>query len=262
MKKVGLALGSGGARGFAHIGVINILEENKIPIDYVSGTSIGSVVAAYYALNLNVEGLKKVSLNFKSTDIWKTLIDLNNPKISLIKGKKLRKYWEQFFGNKRFKDTKIPLAIGATDATDGSRVVFTRGRILDAVIASSTLPGIFPPSKKGGKILIDGGIADGLPVDIVRELGADVVIGVDLYNFKKKKLASTNTLDIMERTYNILISKLSTYQEHEYKKNIVVLRPDTGNGVQLFAFDKVKQNIKIGELEAIKYLKKIKRLVK
>ena len=261
-KKVGLALGSGGARGFAHIGIINILEENKIPIDYVSGTSIGSVIAAYYALNLNLDNLKKVSLDFKTKDIWKTLIDLNNPNISLIKGKKLKKFWGQFFGNKTFRDTKIPLAIGATNLSDGSKVVFTKGKILDAVIASSTLPGIFPPSKIGNKFLIDGGIADGLPIDLVKKLGANVVIGVDLYSVNKSTIKSTNTFDTMQRTYNILLSKLSEYHEHEYKKNIVVLRPNTGQGVQLFAFDRVKQNIKIGEDEAKKHLMKIKRLVK
>ena len=228
----------------------------------MSGTSIGSFIAAYYALNLNLDELEKVSVNFSTKDIWKTLIDLNNPKESLIKGKKLRKFWGQFLGNKTFRDTKIPLAIGATDLSDGSRVTFTRGKLIDAVIASSTLPGIFPASKKGSKMLIDGGIADGLPIDIVKELGAQVIIGVDLFGVKKSRISSTNTLDTMQRTYNIFLSKLSAYQENEYKKNIVVLKPDTGKGVQLFAFDKAKQNIKIGETEAKKHLRQIKKLVK
>ena len=151
-KKVGLALGSGGARGFAHIGVIKVLEENNIPIDCIAGTSIGAVAAAYYALNLNITGLEEMSLGFKKSKIL-SWIDLNNPAVSLVKGKKLRKFLLELFGNKTFKDTMIPLSIGATALEDGKRVVFREGRIVDAIIASSSIPGIFPVVRHNEKHL-------------------------------------------------------------------------------------------------------------
>ena len=130
-KKIGLALGSGGARGYAHVGVIKVLQKNKIPIDYVAGTSIGSIVGGYFALNLNTKKLETVGLDFTAKDIWKKLIDLNNPKQSLIKGNKIRDFLKQFLGEKRFKDTKIPLAIGATDIETGKTIVFKKGKIID-----------------------------------------------------------------------------------------------------------------------------------
>ena len=221
-KKIGLALGSGGARGYAHLGVIKILQENNVPIDYISGTSIGAIVAGYYALNLDIKELEKVGVDFSAVDIWKKLIDLNNPKQSIIKGKKIRKFLEQFLGNKRFKDTKIPLTIGATDIETGKLVVFDKGKIIDAVIASSTLPGILPIYEYRKKYLIDGGVADGLPIDLVRKMGANVIIGVDLYNFELPKFKD----------------------------------------LQMFAFDKAKKFMKVGEEEAKKKLRKIKSMIR
>lgn len=261
-KKIGLALGSGGARGYAHVGVIKILQQNNIPIDYVAGTSIGAIVGGYYALNLNTDKLENIGLDFNAVDIWKKLIDLNNPKQSLIKGKKIRDFLKQFLGDNRFRDTKIPLAIGATDIENGKLLVFKKGKIIDAAIASSTLPGIFPAYEYKEKYLIDGGIADGLPVDLVRKMGADIIIGVDLYNSDLPKFKDASTMSVMERTYNLLISKLSLYQEHEHKNNTIVLRPKTGKGVQMFAFDKAKEFIKAGEKEATNNLEKIKRMIK
>jgi NTE family protein len=261
MRKIGLALGSGGARGYAHIGVIKILQKNNIPIDFIAGTSIGAIVGGYFALNLNTDKLEEIGLDLNAVDIWKKLVDLNNPKKSLIKGQKIRDFLKQFFGDKTFKDTKIPLAIGATDIEDGKLVVFKKGKIIDAAIASSTLPGIFPAYAYENKHLVDGGIADGLPIDLVRKMGADIIIGVDLYNSELPEFKDTSTLSVMERTYNILLSKLSIYQEHEYKNNIIVLRPKTGSGIQLFAFDKAKKFIEAGEKEAEKNLEKIKRMI-
>lgn len=260
-KKIGLALGSGGARGYAHVGVIKVLKENKIPIDFIAGTSIGSIVGGYYALNLNTEKLETVGLDFSAMDIWKKLIDLNNPKLSLIKGNKIREFLKQFLGEKKFKDTKIPLAIGATNIETGKLVVFNKGKIIDAAIASSTLPGIFPSYEYKSKYLIDGGIADGLPVDLVRKMGADIIIGVDLYNSDLPKFENPTAMSVMERTYNLLLSKLSLYQEHEYKNNTIVLRPKTGKGVQMFAFDKAKEFILAGEKEAKNNLSKIKKMI-
>ncbi|MBT3721385.1 patatin-like phospholipase family protein [archaeon] len=262
MKHVGLALGSGGARGYAHIGVIKILQKNKIPIDYVSGTSMGAVIGAFYALNLDVEKIEKVSLEFRKLDILKNLVDINKPHESLLKGKRIRKFLEKYFGDKTFDDTKIPLLIGATNLADGSQVIFNKGKIVDAVIASASIPGILPPFEYKNNLLIDGGVAEGLPVRLVKKMGAKIVIGVDLYSVPDSKVKNNQAFHVLERTYNLLLSKLSVYQESEYNGKIVVLRPDTGKGFQMFSFDKAEQNIKIGEEEAKKHLKEIKAMLK
>ncbi|MEK6916858.1 MAG: patatin-like phospholipase family protein [Nanoarchaeota archaeon] len=260
-KKVGLALSSGGARGFSHVGVIKVLKKHNIPIDYISGTSIGAMVAAYYALNLEVEGFEKEFKNFRKRDLLK-LIDLNNPRISLIKGEKVKIFLSKFFYGKNFKDTKIPLSIGATVLEDGSKKIFKTGKILDAVIASGAFPGVFPPVKYKGKTLIDGGLADATPVDLVNELGAEIIIAVDLFGFHRtNKKDFDNIWKVFGRVYEIAMSRLSTYTSKGYGDNIIVLKPKGGSRTDTFAIHKANQYIKIGEKEARKHIKKIKELI-
>ncbi len=262
MKKLGLALSSGGARGFAHIGVIKVLEDNKIPINCVSGTSMGAAIAAYYALNLEIRNLEKVLIDFRKRDMLK-LVDVNDPRVSIVKGKKVREFLKPFFGNKTFNDIKIPLAIGATALEDGSKVTFRKGKIIDAVMASGAFPGVFPPVKYRGKHLVDGGLADATPVDLVNKLGAEVIIAVDLFSLtKNKKRTYSKITDVLGRTYEIIMSKLADYKIKGYGKNIVVLQPETGPRIQTFAFYNAKKNIKAGEIEAKKHLKKIKKLLR
>jgi len=262
MKKLGLALSSGGARGFAHIGVIKVLVENKIPIHYIAGTSMGAFISAYFALNLEIKGLEKIALNFRKRDMLK-IIDVNDLRISLVKGEKGRQFLKNFLGNKTFKDIKIPLSIGATALEDGSKVVFSKGKLLDAVMASGAFPGVFPPVKYKGKHLVDGGLADATPVDLVRQLGANVIIAVDLFNLTRYKDRNYDSIkNVLGRTYEIIMYKIADYKEKEYGKNIVVLKPETGSRIQTFAFYNAKNNIRAGEIETKKHLKKIKRLLK
>ncbi len=260
-KKVGLALGSGGARGYAHIGVIKVLLENKIPIDYVSGASIGALIGSYYALNEEVKGIEEISLNLKKTDLIK-LIDLNDPRVSLVKGQNIRGFLKNIFKNKTFEDTKIPLRLVATSLETGKKVVFKSGDIIDAIMSSGAFPGVFPAVEYKGDYLVDGGLADGLPVDIVKEMGADVVVAVDLYGFDPFVMKKNNINQVLDRTYKLLISKLSDYKSKEYDKSVIILKPKIGKGFDTFAFDNAKEKIKTGEDEARKFIKQIKRLVK
>lgn len=262
MKKLGLALSSGGARGFAHIGVIKVLIDNKIPIEFVAGTSMGAAIAAYFALNLEIRNLERIFVNFRKRDMLK-VIDVNDPRISLVKGIKAKKFLKSIFGNKTFKDTKIPLVISATALEDGSKITFQKGKILDAIMASGAFPGVFPPVKYRNKHLVDGGLADATPVDLVKELGAEVIVAVDLFGLTRHKEMNYDTITkVLGRTYEIIMSKLADYKIKEYGKNIVVLEPETGKRIQTFAFYNAKKNIKAGEIEAKRHLKKIKRLLK
>lgn len=260
MKKLGLALSSGGARGMAHVGVIKVLEKNNIPISYIAGTSIGAVIAAYYALYLEINTLEKVANNLRKRDLVK-LIDLNDPRISLVKGKKVKKFLKRFFGNKKFKDTKIPLRVGATSLKDGSAVVFSKGKILDALMASGAFPGVFPPIKYKGKYLVDGGLTDGTPVQLVNNMGADVIVAVDLVTLDSQRRNYDSLFNVLSRTYEIVLSKLADYKEKEYGNNIVVLKPNLGTRMQTFAFNRAPKNIKIGEVDAQKQIRRIKKLM-
>lgn len=260
-KTVGLALSSGGARGFAHVGVIKVLEENNIPIDYIAGTSMGSIVAAYYAIFGSVDGLEKFGHNLKKKDLLKFL-DFNNPKKSIIKGKKVKKWLDDTFGDKKFKDTKIPLRIAATALEDGSQVIFEKGSIVQAVLASCSLPGFLPPLKYNGKHLVDGGLIDTTPVKLLNKWKPDLIIAVDLYKLSNMDFHSDSIMEILHRTQDIMMSRLSDYNEKEYEDHIVVIKPKAGKKTDVLAFYKADEKIKAGELAARKALPDIKKMLR
>jgi len=174
--KVGLALGSGSARGWAHIGVIRALAEAGIRVDYVAGTSIGALVGAVYASG-EIDTLEEVVLQLD----WKQIVyffDVILPKSGLIDGKKV----SIFIGNniKKISIEDLPFRAVSTDLNTGDEVAIRDGDIIEAVRASISVPGIFTPVKKKGTILVDGGLVNPVPVSVAREMGADFVIAVDL----------------------------------------------------------------------------------
>ena len=177
--KIGLALGSGSARGWAHIGVVHALAEAGIHIDYIAGTSIGSVVGAVYASG-NIDTLEKVVLQLD----WKQIVyffDVVLPKSGLIDGKKLSAFVRSYVdGIKNIEDLPIPLCAVSTNLATGDEVIIQSGDIIDAVRASISVPGIFTPVKKNGAFLVDGGLVNPVPVSVARQMGADFVIAVDL----------------------------------------------------------------------------------
>lgn len=179
-KKLGIALGSGSARGWSHIGVLNALEESGIKVDYVSGTSIGSVVGAVYLIG----DFKEFEKFARSID-WKSIvsfIDVTFPGSGLIPGKKVFKMLSEYYKDILIEDLPVPYCAVAADVLTGEEVRFSSGRVKDAVRASVAIPGVFTPFKFKGKVLVDGGIVNPVPVDVVREMGAEVVIAVDLNN--------------------------------------------------------------------------------
>ncbi len=191
-KKLGVALGSGAARGWAHIGVLNALEEAGIKVDYISGTSIGSVVGAVYSIG-DLAAFEKFT---RSID-WKgvvSLIDVTFPGSGLIPGKKVFKMLSGYYKDLRIEDLPIPYCAVAADIRTGEEIRFTKGRVSDAVRASVAIPGILTPQKSDGRILVDGGIVNPVPVNVVREMGADVVIAVDLNKCKVEESKGVQTL--------------------------------------------------------------------
>ena len=179
-KKVGLALGSGAARGMAHIGVLAVLGKEGIPVDMIAGTSTGAVVGALFAQGKDAKHIKELALDLG----WKKiapLLDPSLPRSGLIKGRKIKDLLASFIGGDiKFGALKIPFACVATDITTGEEVVLNRGPVSEAVRASISLPALFAVVKKEGRYLVDGGLVNPVPVNVVKQMGADFVIAVNV----------------------------------------------------------------------------------
>ena len=178
-KRIGLALGSGAARGAAHLGVLRALEEQGVRVEVVAGTSIGAIVGAAYACG-HWKAMAKAAVALSRSDVLPFLTDIRFRGGGLLDGGKVVRYLEQFMDRTPIEDLPVRYAAVATDLASGEAVVFTRGALMEAVRASMAIPGVFRPVVSGDRILVDGALADPVPVRIARELGADTVIAVDL----------------------------------------------------------------------------------
>lgn len=175
-----LSLGSGSAKGIAHIGVIQVLHQYQIPIHLVAGTSIGAVVGSVYAAGISVKEVNEIVCSIKNLRFL-YFLDPAVPRSGLISGSRFVKFLEKIaLKDKNFCDLKIPFAAIATDIKTGAKVILNHGNVAKAVRASFSLPGIFAPVRYQGYYLVDGGLVDPVPVDITRKMGADLVIAVSL----------------------------------------------------------------------------------
>ena len=179
-RKIGLALGGGAARGLAHIGVLEVLEKEGIPVDMIAGTSAGALVGALYAQGKDASVIKSLTLNLG----WRrmaSLVDLALPRTGFIQGKKIKSLLELFIGGDiQFGDLRTPLACVATDIETGKQVVIKHGSVLEGVRASISIPVIFTVVKWEGRYLVDGGLSNPVPVSVVKEMGADFTIAVNV----------------------------------------------------------------------------------
>lgn len=173
---IGIALSGGAVRGIAHIGILKVFEKENIPINFIAGTSIGALIGALYASGINTNELEKIAKTTK----WKNLLDFTIPKTGFIAGKRIENYISDILKVKDFESLKIPLSIVAAELNRGEKVIFNHGGLIRAIRASISMPGIFEPVIEHNNIFVDGGIVDPIPVDIVKNMGADIVIAVDL----------------------------------------------------------------------------------
>ena len=186
--KIGLALGSGAARGLAHIGVLKALIEEGISIDMITGSSMGALVGACFARKGKIADLEEIVLK---TD-WRRLAQLADPNLALlfkgvIHGKKVKELLRTLIGDVEFKDLKIPLAVVATDVNTGEEIVIKTGSVIDAVRASISIPAIFMPVKFNDRFLIDGGIVNPVPVKVAKDMGAIFVIACNVIHDPAKR---------------------------------------------------------------------------
>jgi NTE family protein len=258
-KKIGLALGGGGAKGFAHIGVLKVLEENNIPIDFIAGTSIGALVGSFYSASKDVDYVRDVAVDNAGTRFTSMMFELTRDG-GLVKGDKVLNFLKDKLDEIDFNELQIPLAITATELNSGSIKYFEKkGDVAEAIRASISYPPIFSPVKIKNKLYVDGGLSCQVPVDKVREMGADIVIAVDLENnYVFHQEAIGNTYKIFRASIKVLIRMLSQYNTTDAD---IVIRPPVGKYRTWMDFDKASYLIKIGENSARKALKDIKRLL-
>ncbi|MDO8656811.1 MAG: patatin-like phospholipase family protein, partial [Nanoarchaeota archaeon] len=175
--KLGLALGAGGARGLAHIGVLKVLHEAGIRPDFLAGTSMGAVIGALYAAGKSPEWIEEL---VKTTD-WKKMMDVSVPKTGFLQGKIVEENLRKLLWNKPFHRLKIPFQVVAYNLTKKKEIIFSAGDVAQAVRASISIPGVFSPAHIKRDEYIDGAVANPTPFDVVRKMGADIVIAVDLF---------------------------------------------------------------------------------
>ncbi len=219
-KTVGLVLGCGASRGWAHIGAIEALIDENIPIDFIVGCSIGSYVGAIYASG-SIKSLREYVLKMDGQKVF-SYFDIVLPRSGLLDGtKKLRELFSIHTDVKKFSDLNIPVVMVATDIETGQKVVLKSGKILDALRASMSMPGLFAPARVKNRWLVDGGLVDPVPVSVARAMGVDIVIAVDLssgtISKQKRRMQKFRSEKIpveQDENKNELIRKLSEYYEN------------------------------------------------
>ncbi len=227
-KKLGFALGAGGSRGVAHIGFLKAMEEAGIKPDYIAGTSMGSVVGACYALGMNPDQMIKEIEKLKFSEIFDISINpIKNG--ALLRAKKMRKKLEKYLKGHKFSDLQTPFCAVATDLVTGNPVVLKdNDKVLDGVVASSSIPGVFKPVKMGDKILVDGGITRRVPIDEVREMGAEVVVAVDVLGKLRECNKNYNVFAVCLRIVDIMDSQITDHRREKQQPDLF-LEPDLGD---------------------------------
>jgi NTE family protein len=253
--KVGVALGGGSARGLAHIGVLRVLERERIPIDMVAGTSMGAMIGAVYARDKDSARLEELALE-TGLKRFPFLADLSLSRTGLLKGRRIEKTLKTLLGDVTFSDLKIPFACVATDINTGEEVVIREGSVWEGVRASGSLPVIFAIAKMGGRHLVDGGLVNPVPVNVLKTMGADFIIAVNVMrNRNVKQSTEPNIFTIAMQTLYIASYKLTASCLREAD---IVIEPDMAH-IGFADFHRVHESILQGELATQDAIPEIRR---
>jgi len=251
--KIALVLGAGSSKGFAHIGVLKILELNKIPIHMIVGTSVGSAVGSLYAYGMDAFSLQKLAFSVEKGDLIDPLIVPSN---GFIKGEKLEEFINKSVNYTSMEKLKIPFYAVATDLEKGQEIVFGKGNTGMAVRASCSIPGIFKPVKISDKIYVDGGVISPVAVEVAKRFGADVVIAVDISS-GIEHTQPDGTIETILQSINIMYSRLGAIQ---LAKADVVIRPKVDH-ISSGDFSKKHEAILEGEKAAIEALPQLMAII-
>lgn len=285
--KIGVALGGGGARGLAHAGVLKVLEEEGIPIHFIAGSSMGAIIGSMYAQNpdadLLIQRIKEslgdeefyneVGINYLKLDearegsflhqatqyiTRRIVLNLAQSRSALLKEDRLTNAVSKFIDTGNIEDTKIPLGIVATSLHTGDKVVFRKGDIITAVIASSSVPGFFSPVLVEDDLLTDGAVSSPVPVDVASDMGADLTIGVEVCIREFNPLERVNIIDVVSRAQLIQSRELSRMM---VKTGDIPIRPDTGD-VYWSDFERYGELVEAGIISAREHLPQIKSAIR
>jgi NTE family protein len=274
--KVGLVLGGGGARGLAHIGVLKVFESRGIPIDILTGTSMGGLIAGAYAAGKSPTELEAEAVRMTHISSMMRLVDLSGPRRGLIEGKHIRAYLCDLLGkDTTMENLSIPLALPAVDLVRGKQVVLRKGLLVDAVQATMAVPGLFTPVTTGEYQLSDGGLLNNIPVDVARGMGADITVAVDVSPSFIQDLSDRNETGEKEwpswfppfaRDFYIaeliMVAALTEIHLREARPEIVI-RPCLPPGISIFwGFTRAGEAIEAGEQAALQIMPDLEELLK
>lgn len=250
---IGLALGGGFARGFAHLGVLKVLQQYDIKVSHIAGSSVGSILGAAYASGAPLERIMEACRTLRFRDIARWRVS----RLGLASNHRLAELMERVFGSRQFEDLKIPLAVVATDLCTGEPVIFTSGNLVDAIRASCAFPGLFEPVQIGTRCLADGGLVAQVPTQAARFIGAQTIVGVSVGMHDGRRGAPTNIFQVVSRA----VSAAQKHQLEVWERHAdLVLRPD----VQFLAWDdfaRADEAIEAGAAAALRALPRIEHLL-
>ena len=225
--KIGIALGGGAARGYAHIGVLNAIDELNIPISYVSGTSIGSFIGALYASG----NLKKFENEVRSRNSFMKdvlfKLDPVFPKLSIMNGNEVIKIFKELTDIRTFEELKIPLTTVATDIINNKKIESNKGDIINAIKASIAIPGVLTPTYVNENLCVDGGLIDPVPLQSIVDMGSDITLAVNLYGLQssEKNDNNYNIVDIVDRSAKIILNNVTHLSFKNNEPDILIEPP-------------------------------------
>lgn len=257
-RKIGLVLGGGGAKGSAHIGVLNALEALRLPIDLLTGTSIGGLVGAFYAVGLSPLAIEQ---QFRRAT-GRAILERDPGNTGLLGTRKIEMLLREVLGSATFADTRFPLALVTVDIVSGEEVVLQDGPLVDAVIATTAVPGIFPPVIRDEQVLVDGGVLNNVPIDVAGRLGAQRTIAVDLGRidtafhpngsqsiertlWSPRRLMPRNQVVIAERALAIMMARATDHRMQQHPADVLI-RPGVASMLP-FDFSRTFEGRLLGE---------------
>ncbi len=243
-------LGSGAARGMAHLGVLQVLQEEGIPVDLVVGCSAGAFFGALYAAGADLHMVEKMLYAYP---VMKQLMDLHVPKQGFVKGEKIFDLLRLLTKDKSFEELELNLAVVATNLENGRQVVFTEGKIAPAVRASISIPGVFCPFQYQGMTLVDGAVIERLPLGVAKSLGAEFIIGVDVKSSREAKVKTV---------FDVIMQSIEIMEEEIFRRMVidaqVLIQPEVSH-IGSFKFDMAEEAVRLGREAAAKVLPKLKK---
>ncbi len=259
---LGLALGGGGARGLAHIGILKVLHNNGIKISFLSGCSMGGIIASTYAIGLPIDEIENIARRLNSKREMLKLVDRTPNRRGLLAGKNIRKYLSNHIDPAlRIEDSLIPLFINAVDLITGKEILLDRGNLLDSLMATTAVPGFFPPVEIGPYRLVDGGVLDDVPVKHLKKTKAEVILAVEVHQ-RNQDMESTienrqyehiplplpGIVQDFYRVEMIMTTTLVEKNMHEFPPDLLISPSIPDDITTLFGFNRVNEIIRAGEV--------------